>query len=57
MTADGDTYQIEYERLWSVFRHAPLTLSVTVLNAVLVATVLALPMAPGCQPAGPSRSL
>jgi signal transduction histidine kinase len=41
MTADGDTYQIEYERLWSVFRHAPLTLSVTVLNAVLVATVLA----------------
>ncbi|HEY1413689.1 MAG TPA: ATP-binding protein [Rhodopila sp.] len=41
MTPDGDTFRIEYERLWSVFRHAPLTLSVTVLNAVLVATVLA----------------
>ena len=40
MTPDGDTFRIEYERLWSVFGPAPLMLSVTMLNAILVAAVL-----------------
>jgi signal transduction histidine kinase len=40
MQSDNDTLLIEYERLRSVFVHAPLTLSVTILNAVLSAIVL-----------------
>jgi signal transduction histidine kinase len=40
MQSDNNTLLIEYERLRSVFTHAPLTLSVTVLNAILAAIVL-----------------
>jgi signal transduction histidine kinase len=40
MPSEDDTFQVEYERLRSVFRHAPLTLSVTILNAILIAIVL-----------------
>jgi signal transduction histidine kinase len=40
MQSDNNALLIEYERLRSVFDHAPLTLSVTVLNAVLSAIVL-----------------
>jgi signal transduction histidine kinase len=41
MLSDKIPFLIEYERLRSVFLHAPLTLSVTVINAVVVALVLA----------------
>jgi signal transduction histidine kinase len=40
MPSENDTFLIDYERLRSVFRHAPLTLSVTMVNAILVAIVL-----------------
>ena len=40
MVSDAETYLIEDERLRSVFQHAPLTLSVTFLNAILTAVVL-----------------
>jgi signal transduction histidine kinase len=40
MQSDNNTLLIEYERLRSVFTHAPLTLSVTILNAILAAIVL-----------------
>jgi hypothetical protein len=41
MASHAETLLIEYERLRSVFQHAQLTLSVTVLNAVVIAFVLA----------------
>jgi signal transduction histidine kinase len=41
MLSDNDTSLIECERLRSVFEHAPVTLSVTVVNAILTAFVLA----------------
>jgi signal transduction histidine kinase len=40
MVSDNNTLLIEHERLRSVFIHAPLTLSVTILNAILAAIVL-----------------
>jgi signal transduction histidine kinase len=41
MPSDPDRFLIESERLHSVFQQLPLTVSVTVLNAVLTAAVLA----------------
>ncbi len=41
MLSEDDSLLIEHERLRSVFSHAPVTLSVTVLNAILTASVLA----------------
>jgi signal transduction histidine kinase len=41
MQFDQDKFRIEHERLQSVFQHAPLTLTVTVINAALTAYVLA----------------
>src|SRR4051794_27069972 len=40
MSFDPDTALVECERIKSVFRHAPVTLSVTVVNAILTAVVL-----------------
>ncbi len=40
MTSDPDRLLVESERIRSVFRHAPVTLSVSVLNAVLTGIVL-----------------
>jgi len=41
MLSEHDARLVEYERLRSVFEHAPVTLSVTVVNAILTAFVLA----------------
>jgi signal transduction histidine kinase len=41
MLSENDACLIEYERLRSVFEHAAVTLSVTVVNAILTAFVLA----------------
>ncbi|WP_428490343.1 ATP-binding protein [Rhodopila sp.] len=41
MLSEQDAGLVEYERLRSVFEHAPVTLSVTVINAILTAFVLA----------------
>jgi signal transduction histidine kinase len=41
MQSEYDAGRVEYERLRSVFEHAPVTLSVTVANSILTAFVLA----------------
>ena len=41
MLSENDGRLVEYERLRSVFEHAPVTISVTVVNAILTAFVLA----------------
>lgn len=41
MLSQHDVRLVECERLRSVFEHAPITLSVTVVNAALTAYVLA----------------
>ena len=40
MSFDPDRALVECERIKFVFRHAPVTLSVTVVNAILTAVVL-----------------
>ena len=41
MLSEQDAGLVEYERLRSVFEHAPITLSVTIVNSILTAFVLA----------------